>query len=100
MKHQFAALAVLATLATGSVAQAPSPEATGDAADQQATTSPAEPDIQETNSNSPEPAATEPELAAEADPPAADPGNQDSPFDYQASEQISEDLSVSFPVDI
>ena len=24
----------------------------------------------------------------------------DSPFDYEASEQISEDLSVSFPVDI
>ncbi|MBN7795623.1 hypothetical protein [Parahaliea mediterranea] len=25
---------------------------------------------------------------------------EDSPFDYEASEQISEDLSVSFPVDI
>lgn len=24
----------------------------------------------------------------------------DDPFDYQSSEQISEDLSVSFPVDI
>jgi len=24
----------------------------------------------------------------------------DSPFDYEASEQISEDLSVSFPIDI
>jgi hypothetical protein len=27
-------------------------------------------------------------------------GAQDDPFDYEASEQISEDLSVSFPVDI
>ncbi len=35
-----------------------------------------------------EPAETEPER------PAGDP------FDYEASEQISEDLSVSFPVDI
>jgi hypothetical protein len=26
--------------------------------------------------------------------------SRDSPFDYEASEQISEDLSVSFPVDI
>ena len=31
-------------------------------------------------------------------PEAAAPG--ESPFDYEASEQISEDLSVSFPVDI
>ena len=28
------------------------------------------------------------------------PPSDDSPFDYQASEEISEDLSVSFPVDI
>lgn len=29
------------------------------------------------------------------------PGQRDdSPFDYKSSEQISEDLSVSFPVDI
>ena len=27
-------------------------------------------------------------------------GDETSPFDYRASEQISEDLSVSFPVDI
>jgi hypothetical protein len=26
--------------------------------------------------------------------------NSDSPFEYESSEQISEDLSVSFPVDI
>jgi hypothetical protein len=28
------------------------------------------------------------------------PARDDSPYDYQASEEISEDLSVSFPVDI
>jgi hypothetical protein len=28
------------------------------------------------------------------------PGDERSPFDYEPSEQISEDLSVSFPVDI
>ncbi len=33
-------------------------------------------------------------------PAAAGGGSDDSPFDYEASEQISEDLSVSFPVDI
>lgn len=36
----------------------------------------------------------------EATPPAAAAGGETSPFDYRASEQISEDLSVSFPVDI
>jgi hypothetical protein len=36
--------------------------------------------------------------AATTEPAPA--GSDDSPFDYQASEQISEDLSVSFPVDI
>ena len=34
------------------------------------------------------------EQAAETPEPATDP------FDYESSEQISEDLSVSFPVDI
>lgn len=43
-----------------------------------------------------EAAATEPSPAQ--DPAAA--GDESSPFDYRASEQISEDLSVSFPVDI
>ncbi len=53
--------------------------------------------------------ATDPE-AAEADRPAqeqtgAEPEPEparpaEDPFDYEASEQISEDLSVSFPVDI
>ena len=41
-----------------------------------------------------EPAAAEPEPDVEPEPAAQDP------FDYRASEQISEDLSVSFPVDI
>ena len=40
-------------------------------------------------------AESRPEPEREA-PPARD----DSPYDYQASEEISEDLSVSFPVDI
>ena len=44
------------------------------------------------------------ETGQETTPPA-DPGQGDrapgqSPFDYRPSEQISEDLSVSFPVDI
>lgn len=34
------------------------------------------------------------------DPDQAATGDEPSPFDYRASEQISEDLSVSFPVDI
>jgi hypothetical protein len=33
-------------------------------------------------------------------PPPAPPASDDSPYDYRASEEISEDLSVSFPVDI
>lgn len=32
--------------------------------------------------------------------PDANTDNTDSPFDYRSSEEISEDLSVSFPVDI
>jgi hypothetical protein len=43
-----------------------------------------------------EPAAT-PAAPAPAPAPAA---SDDSPFDYRPSEKISEDLSVSFPVDI
>lgn len=40
---------------------------------------------------------TEANTAGEEQPPA--PADRD-PFEYEASEQISEDLSVSFPVDI
>jgi hypothetical protein len=52
------------------------------------------------------PAEQTPAGSGEATPePAPDPdqaatGDETSPFDYRASEQISEDLSVSFPVDI
>ena len=42
-------------------------------------------------------ATTEPSPAQD---PAAGDDEELSPFDYRASEQISEDLSVSFPVDI
>lgn len=45
----------------------------------------------------PEEAEPEPEPESETSAPAEPAG---SPFEYEASEQISEDLSVSFPVDI
>ena len=41
-----------------------------------------------------------PGQAASPNAPAADRSNENSPFDYQASEEISQDRSVSFPVDI
>lgn len=44
-----------------------------------------------------EPEEAEPEPESETSAPAEPAG---SPFEYEASEQISEDLSVSFPVDI
>jgi hypothetical protein len=37
---------------------------------------------------------------AEAEVTSTEPETAQDPFDYRASEQISEDLSVSFPVDI
>ena len=46
------------------------------------------------------PAETTAVPAASPDKAAADPINENSPIDYQASEEISQDLSVSFPVDI
>lgn len=54
------------------------------------------------------PATEQDSETASADPPAADAeptpaqagAENEDPFDYEASEQISEDLSVSFPVDI
>ena len=56
-------------------------------------------------------AQTEEPEASDASPSAEQPATADAneaatnetaedPFDYEASEQISEDLSVSFPVDI
>jgi hypothetical protein len=49
-----------------------------------------------------EPPATERDEPPVQDkpPPAPPPEADDSPFDYKSSEKISEDLSVSFPVDI
>ena len=41
-----------------------------------------------------------PKQAERPSAPAAEPSNENSPFDYQASEEISQDRSVSFPVDI
>ncbi|CAA0091046.1 Uncharacterised protein [Halioglobus japonicus] len=46
-------------------------------------------------------AATQQTPAATEPAPGGSPGTSNSsPFDYRASEQISEDLPVSFPVDI
>lgn len=47
-------------------------------------------------------APAEPPAESQADGAGEQPAprNDESPFDYEASEQISEDLSVSFPVDI
>jgi hypothetical protein len=58
---------------------------------QQPTDAP-EQDAKETQKNQETPPADKPVTA-----PAT---NNDSPFDYRSSEEISEDLSVSFPVDI
>jgi hypothetical protein len=44
------------------------------------------------------PAPAAPEQAEKNTPP--DKKDKDSPFDYHSSEEISEDLPVSFPVDI
>ena len=47
------------------------------------------------------PTAEESSVAQEEPPRDIDPDAEATdPFDYRASEQISEDLSVSFPVDI
>ncbi|RLQ22332.1 hypothetical protein DWB85_08620 [Seongchinamella sediminis] len=40
------------------------------------------------------------EEESQAEQPAAEQQPAPDPFDYESSEQISEDLSVSFPVDI
>ena len=47
------------------------------------------------------PVAEDAEVPGQESPTGApDKTNRDSPFDYRSSEEISEDLSVSFPVDI
>ena len=45
-------------------------------------------------------ASTASEASSPRPEPRGDSANNESPFEYEASEQISEDLSVSFPVDI
>jgi len=44
--------------------------------------------------------AERPEPTPRTATPVPDPIDETSPFDYQASEEISQDRSVSFPVDI
>jgi hypothetical protein len=49
----------------------------------------------------PEDPPAEAEVAEQPAQAASQPeASSDDPFDYEATEQISEDLSVSFPVDI
>ena len=50
----------------------------------------------------PETSTKESETANKAAPEniTPTPDSNDSPFDYEASEEISQDLSVSYPVDI
>ena len=58
---------------------------------------------QDTSDPSPPPDPERPAAETESKPEPqreAPPVRDDSPYDYQASEEISEDLSVSFPVDI
>jgi hypothetical protein len=50
--------------------------------------------------DAPPPSGQSPDAADGGTEPADAPAQDDSAFDYEASEQISEDLSVSFPVDI
>ncbi|MEP0203803.1 MAG: hypothetical protein ABJ084_06005 [Halioglobus sp.] len=62
-----------------------------------------QPNASATTVESPAPTAKEPNTATAPAPraderPVADANG--NPYDYQSSEEISEDLSVSFPVDI
>ena len=52
-----------------------------------------------TESNTTQSQAATPDKPA-AKSPDAGSGKQSSPFDYRSSEEISEDVPVSFPVDI
>jgi hypothetical protein len=55
------------------------------------------------DSAAPQPGTSKPAPSAPSSAPAERPvpnRTHDSPFDYRSSEEISEDLSVSFPVDI
>jgi hypothetical protein len=73
------------------------------AADSPAGKTQANPPGAETDANRGVPEGAAPEPTEDNTPATAETapdGSDDSPFDYQASEQISEDLSVSFPIDI
>ena len=61
-----------------------------------------QPDKKPTATESSEEAVENPkDTQSEPDASPAESGDdRPSPFDYEASEEISEDLSVSFPVDI
>lgn len=59
-----------------------------------------EPEPAGTESSGEAPASTQETQSEQDEPPPATGEDPPSPFDYEASEEISEDLSVSFPVDI
>ena len=61
-----------------------------------------EPDTRQPPDPAPDPVTAEPgnSVTDGTDTTATDERERISPFEYEASEQISEDLSVSFPVDI
>ena len=85
MNHNTLAGALLVLSAIGAPAWAQQPNAPAAATD------------------SPAPAVEEPNTATATTPRAEESPIAEangSPYDYQSSEEISEDLSVSFPVDI
>lgn len=55
---------------------------------------------QEESADQPQTADTGDTRETETETAKAPSPSDDSPYDYRASEEISEDLSVSFPVDI
>jgi len=58
----------------------------------------AEPEVQAAQQTAPQQQApADPDAARKSTPPRT---GKDSPFDYRSSEEISEDVPVSFPVDI
>jgi len=57
-------------------------------------------DTEATPAPTPPGAGAQSTAPATAEVPAKPAPGDDSPFDYRSSEKISEDLSVSFPVDI
>ena len=95
MKRCIATLGCLIALGANlALAQAPVESPAGKPEDKPQTP---EADADRRVSDSAQPTTPDDATAATEPAPAV---SDDSPFDYQASEQISEDLSVSFPVDI